>query len=109
MKMPMRLFADDPRFQPVAKWAAADKTLVFCCERAGKLWETSSRLRCLNIDSRVADALKNNRMLIVRPDHKIEAGFLCHDNDKTIRTFRRGQEQAHRLLRTEAVKRFLEV
>ncbi len=106
MKMPIRIFRKDPRFQPLARWAAADKTLIFCCDPTARLWETSSRLRCLNMDSAVAEALEDKRMMIICPDHKIEAGFLCHDNTKIMKTFRRGQEQAERLLGTEAVQRF---
>jgi hypothetical protein len=45
-------------------------------------------------------------MLLIYPDHKVEAGFLCLDNSCVMRTFRRGQEQAHRLLQSEAAKRF---
>ena len=107
MKMPMRIFANDPRFQPLTRWAAADKTLVVCCDPTARLWETSSRLNCLNKEAGVVEALEKNRMLIICPDHKIEASFLCHDNAKIMRTFRRGQEQAERLLGTKAVRQFL--
>jgi len=65
-------------------------------------------LRSLNQLPSVARALAENRLLIIHPDHNIEAGFLCHDNEIAMRTFRRGQEQADRLLRSDAVKKFLE-
>ncbi len=106
MKMPMRVFEEDQRFQTLARWAAADKTLIFCCDPSGNLWETSSRLRRLNSAPFVAKALEENRLLIVCPDHRIEAGFLCYDNAVTLRTFHRGQEQAERFLRSEAARRF---
>ena len=109
MKMPMRIFEDDPRFREVALWAAADKTIVFCCDRQGSLWETSSRLRRLNAAPHVQTALDERRLFIIFPDHKIEAGFLCYDNSVTMRTFRRGQEQATRLLRSGELQRFLGV
>jgi Patatin-like phospholipase len=106
MKMPMRIFERDLRFRDVALWAVADKTVVFCCNRQGNLWETSSRFRRLNSSPQVQKALEENRLLIISPDHKIEAGFLCYDNGVTMRTFRRGQEQATQLLRSEVVRRF---
>jgi hypothetical protein len=109
LKMPMALFAEDPRFQTLARWAKADKTLVFCCDPEGRLWETSSRLKFLNGNSSVMDAIRENRLLVIYPDHPVEAGFLCHENSCIMRTFHRGQEQAGRLLRCEAFLRFLEI
>jgi hypothetical protein len=109
LKMPTVLFAEDLRFQPLAQWAATDKTVVFCCDPAGGLWETSSRLRRLNDHSLVSAALENRRLLIIHPDHKIEAGFLCHENPPIMRTFHRGQEQAERLLKSEEIRRFFAV
>jgi hypothetical protein len=109
LKMPMALFAEDLRFQPLAQWAATHKTVVFCCDPAGGLWETSSRLRRLNDHPLVSSALENRRLLIVHPDHRIEAGFLCHENPPIIRTFHRGQEQAERLLKSEEIRRFFAV
>ncbi len=109
LKMPMRLFEDDARFKRLSAWASADKTLIFCCDPKGLLWESSARLRCLNNLPSVAEALRTNRLLIISPDHKIEAGFLCTDHDTTMRTFRGGQEQAQRLLRSENVRRFFEI
>jgi predicted acylesterase/phospholipase RssA len=108
MKMPMAIFEENRAFQRLARWAAADKTIIFCCDPQGILWETSFRLRALNQYPSVAKAIAGNRMLVVLPDHPIEAGFLCCDNDVAMRTFRRGQEQADRLLRSDAVRRFLE-
>jgi predicted acylesterase/phospholipase RssA len=109
LKMPMRLFEEDRRFQSLAQWVSADKTIVFCCDPKGWLWETSSRLRRLNALPSVARAASENRLLIVSPDHRIEAGFLCTDHDTTMRTFHRGQEQAQRLLRSQRVQRFFEI
>jgi len=51
-------------------------------------------------------ALGENRLLVIHPDHKIEAGFLCHDNSVIMRPFHRGQDQGDRLLKSERVKRF---
>ena len=45
---------------------------------------------------------------MIGPDHSVEAGFLCYDNAVIMRTFRRGQEQAERLLRSGSFQRFLE-
>ncbi len=91
LKMPMRLFEEDPRFQALAHWIAADKTIIFCCDPKGWLWETSARLRRLNTLPSVTRALNENRLLIISPDHKVEAGFLCMDHATTMRTFHRGQ------------------
>jgi hypothetical protein len=107
LKMPMAMFGEDPRFRKLAHWARADKTIVFCCDPAGHLWETSARLRRLNIFPGVARAIRGNRLLIVYPDHKVEAGFLCLDNPTIMRTFNRGRDQAQRLLKTDRVRRFL--
>jgi hypothetical protein len=109
IKMPMRLFEEDPRFLQLAHWASADKTIIFCCDPKGRLWENSSRLNCLNTLPSVARAERGNRLLIISPDHKVEAGFLCTDNAKTLRTFHRGREQALRLLRSEEIRRFFEI
>jgi predicted acylesterase/phospholipase RssA len=108
LKMPMRLFDEDARFTALAGWAAADKTIIFCCDPDGYLWETSSRLRELNSYPAVARAIEENRLLVISPDHKIEAGFLCMDNDVAMRTFTRGREQAERLLASDSVRRFFE-
>jgi predicted acylesterase/phospholipase RssA len=106
LKMPMRLFEEDARFHSMAPWTAADKTIIFCCDPGGMLWETSSRLRSLNGLPSVMEAISKNRLLIVYPDHRVEAGFLCMDHDTIMRTFHRGQEQAQRLLHSESVRRF---
>lgn len=106
LKMPMKLFEEDPRFRELAHWTRADKTVIFCCDPAGLLWENSSRMRSLNTLPGVVKALEEKRLLIVSPDHKVEAGFLCTDNRKIMRTFHRGQEQGKRLLKSENVRRF---
>lgn len=108
MKMPMALFEEDSRFRGLADWAHADKTVVFCCDPRGRLWETSARLRLLNTETLTREALRTQRLLVVSPDHPVEAGFLCYDNTVILRTFRRGQEQAERLLRSGSFLRFLE-
>jgi hypothetical protein len=109
LKMPMRLFEEDSRFRGLANWVSADKTIVFCCDPKGSLWESSARIHCLNSLPSVRKALQENRLLIISPDHKVEAGFLCLDNATIMRTFRRGQEQAQRLLRSDLVRRFFGV
>ncbi len=106
-KIPTALFEEDARYKAVAGWAATRKTIVFCCDPAGILWETSSRLRRLNDDPRVRQAIADGLLLVISPDHSIEAGFLCTDNAPIMRTFRRGQEQGERLLRSDEVRRFL--
>jgi hypothetical protein len=106
-KIPLALFAEDARYRPAAAWARASRTIVFCCDPAGNLWETSSRLRRLNDHPRVREAVADGTLLIIAPDHPIEAGFLCTDNDPIMRTFRRGQEQGERLLRSDNVRTFL--
>jgi hypothetical protein len=108
IKMPMALFQEDARFRPLARWAEASKTLIFCCDPKGQLWETSSRLRLLNDHPAVVEALSEKRLLVIYPDHPVEAGFLCHDNTVIMRTFRRGQEQGDRLLKSAAFRRFLD-
>ena len=107
LKMPMRLFESDPRFRALAEWAMADKTIIFCCDPNGFLWETSSRLSKLNTHPGVAQAIQSDRLLVISPDHKIEAGFLCMDNATVMRTFQRGRDQALRLLASDKVRRFL--
>jgi len=109
LKMPMRLFERDPRFQAVGEWAHAGKTIIFCCDPMGHLWETSARLHRLNDLPSVMRAAGEDRLLVIHPDHKVEAGFLCVDHATTMRTFHRGQEQAHRLLSSGKVRAFLQV
>jgi len=109
LKMPMRLFAEDSRFQALGNWVRADKTIVFCCDPKGCLWETSARLHRLNTLPSVAKAIGENRLLVIYPDHKVEAGFLCMDHAITMRTFHRGRDQAHRLLRSDQVRSFFGV
>jgi predicted acylesterase/phospholipase RssA len=106
VKMPMGMFEEDPRFRDLAQWAKADKTIIFCCDPGGFLWENSTRLRCLNDFPSVAKALLDNRLLVVYPDHKVEAGFLCLDNPAIMRTFNRGREQGQRLLQSERIRKF---
>ena len=107
MKMPMALFEEDSRFHGLADWARADKTVVFCCDPKGRLWETSTRLRLLNGERSIRQGLQDGRLLVVSPDHPVEASFLCHDNSVIMRTFRRGQEQGERLIRFGSFPRFL--
>ena len=106
LKMPMALFQEDVRFRPVAEWAKAEKTIIFSCDPRGKLWETSSRLRSLNHYRSVQEDKKGNRLLVIYPDHKVEAGFLCYNNPVILRTFQRGQEQAGRLMKSDEFQRF---
>jgi predicted acylesterase/phospholipase RssA len=107
LKMPMAVFDDDPRFQALARWGEADRTVIFCCDPKGRLWETSLRLRTINDHPAVARAVAEGRLLIIYPDHKVEAGFLSFEPEAIMRTFRRGQEQGQRLLASEGVRRFL--
>jgi len=107
LKMPMAVFDDDPRFQAVGRWASADRTVVFCCDPKGRLWETSLRLRTINDHPAVARAVAERRLLVISPDHEVEAGFLSFEPEVIMRTFRRGQEQGRRLLATAEVRRFL--
>lgn len=109
LKMPMGIFEEDPRFRGLAQWAGADKTIVFCCDPKGCLWENSMRLRSLNTLPCVRQAVEQNRLLVLYPDHKVEAGFLCTDNEPIMRTFNRGREQAVRLLQSDRVRRFFEI
>jgi hypothetical protein len=109
LKMPMGMFEQDPRFRGIAHWAASDKTIIFCCDPEGYLWETSARLRRLNTLPSVAKALEENRLLVVHPDHKVEAGFLCTDNPTIMKTFNRGREQAQRLQKLENLRRFFDI
>jgi hypothetical protein len=109
LKMPMRLFESDPRFQGLAEWVMPDKTIIFCCDPNGFLWETSSRLLGLNAHPSVVRAIHANRLLIISPDHKVEAGFLCRDNALVMRTFHRGREQALRLLASDKIRRFFDL
>jgi hypothetical protein len=89
-KMPMRLVDEDPRFQSLPNWTSADKTIIFCCDRKGRLWETSARLRQLNDLPSIVKAASENRLPVVSPDHKLKAGFLCTDHAITLQTFHRG-------------------
>lgn len=106
LKIPMGLFDEDARFRPLAAWAAAEKTVIFCCDPIGTLWENSMRLRRLNTLPDIARAVKEGRLLVLYPDHKVEAGFLCTDNAKIMRTFDRGREQGRRLLESEKILKF---
>lgn len=98
LKMPFRLFDEDPRFTKLADWVRCDKTLVFSCDPDGQLWETSMRLRSLNDWTSVREAVEAKRFYVLYPDHKVESGFLSYDNRKILRTFDRGREQAKRIL-----------
>ena len=72
--------------------------------------ETSSRLRLLNTHPSFQQVIHEQRLFIIYPypDHPVEANFLCHNNPVIMRTFRRGQEQGGRLLKSEAFQRFIE-
>lgn len=107
LKMPMAVFADDPRFRAVGDWAAADRTIVFCCDPRGRLWETSLRLRTIDAHPAVARASAEGRLLVLSPDHRVEAGFLSFDPAVIMRTFERGRDQGRRLLASGRVQRFL--
>ena len=107
LKMPMAIFEEDPRFRDLAQWAVVPRTVIFCCDPNGLLWETSMRLRALNTHPIVARAREAGRLLIIHPDHRVEAGFLCLDPAVTMRTFERGREQGRRLLAVAHVRRFL--
>ena len=65
------------------------------------------RLRTLNADPNVARALADGTLLVIHPDHVVEAGFLCFDPVVTMRTFERGRDQGRRLIATEPLRRFL--
>ncbi len=107
LKMPMATFDDDPRFRDVARWAATPRTVIFCCDPNGRLWETSMRIRALNGHASVASAMANGSLLVIHPDHVVEASFLCLDPAVIMRTFERGREQGRRLLAAEHVRRLL--
>ena len=107
LKMPMATFEDDARFRDLARWVSTPRAVIFCCDPNGRLWETSMRLRALNDHPVVARAIADERLVIIHPDHTVEAGFLCFDPATTMRTFERGREQGRRLLATEHVRRFL--
>ena len=107
----MYLDIDPGRIHPDGNkdYASLDKTLVICCDPAGSLWETSTRLRRLNSLPTVIRAVQENRLLIISPDHKVEAGFLCTNNAEVMRTFWRGQEQGRQWLQSDQARRFFEL
>lgn len=107
LKMPMATFADDPRFRDVGRWAHAPRTLILCCDPKGQLWETSLRLRTIQGHPAVATAIESGALVVIHPDHEVEASFLCLDPVVTMRTFARGQEQGQRLLASDRFRRFL--
>lgn len=107
LKMPMAVFAEDERFRDLSRWAATPRSVIFCCDPNGRLWETSLRLRALNDHPAVARVADNDDLLTIHPDHEVEAGFLCFDSDTIMRTFERGREQGRRLLASERVRGFL--
>ncbi|MGB7623552.1 MAG: patatin-like phospholipase family protein [Terriglobia bacterium] len=109
LKMPFRIFEEVASFKRFAETIQCDKTLVFCCDSKGLLWETSMRLRSLNTWDRVRQAMEDQRLYILFPDHPVEASFLCTDNPKIMRTFERGREQAKRILSDERFKDFIQV
>ncbi len=107
LKMPMAIFEEDPRFRDLAHWVATPRTVIFCCDPNGRLWETSMRLRALDDHPTVARAIADDTLLVIHPDHDVEAGFLCFDPAIIMRTFDRGREQGRRLLAAQRVRRFL--
>ncbi|MDA1092451.1 MAG: patatin-like phospholipase family protein [Acidobacteria bacterium] len=107
LKMPMAAFEDDMRFRDLARWTSTPRTVIFCCDPNGRLWETSLRLRALNDHPSVARGIADDTLLVVHPDHVVEAGFLCFDPVVIMRTFERGREQGRRLLAAQSVRRFL--
>lgn len=107
LKMPMAIFEDDCRFRDLSRWTATPRTIVFCCDPNGRLWETSLRLRALNDHPSVARGIKDDTLLIIHPDHPVEAGFLCFDPVVIMRTFERGRAQGRRLLASPHLRRFL--
>lgn len=107
MKMPMAIFEEDPRFRDLAHWATTPRTVIFCCDPKGRLWETSMRLRALNDQPTVARAIADDSLLVIHPDHVVEAGFLCFDPVVIMRTFEHGRAQGRRLLAEHHVRRFL--
>jgi hypothetical protein len=109
LKMPFRLLAEDARFAGISELIQCDKTIVFCCDPEGQLWETSMRLRPLNNCSRVRRAIEDRSLFVISPDHPIEAGFLCDDNPKIMRTFERGRAQGRRVLAGKSFQQFFEV
>ncbi|MEE2962589.1 MAG: patatin-like phospholipase family protein [Acidobacteriota bacterium] len=107
LKMPMALFEEDARFRDLARWTATPRTIIFCCDPHGRLWETSLRLRTLNAHPTVARAIADGTLLVVHPDHPVEASFLSFDPEVIMRTFERGREQGRRLVEAESMRRFL--
>lgn len=107
LKMPFRLFEEDGRFKKLSESLRCEKTIVFCCDPRGHLWETSMRLASLNAWEGVRRAVEEQRLYILFPDHPVEAGFLSTDNSRTMRTFKRGREQGQRVLSGDTFKRFV--
>ncbi|MBZ5535929.1 MAG: patatin-like phospholipase family protein [Acidobacteriia bacterium] len=107
LKMPFRVFEEDGRFNKLSESVRCEKTIVFCCDPQGRLWETSMRLASLNSWEGVRRALEEERLYILFPDHPVEAGFLSTNNSRTMRTFTRGREQAQRVLSGERFKHFV--
>jgi hypothetical protein len=107
LKMPFRVFAEDGRFNRFAESIRCDKTIVFCCDPRGILWETSLRLRALNDWEPVRRAIKEQKMFVLFPDHSLHAGFLSTDHRRAMQTFEGGREQGRRILTSEAFQEFL--
>ena len=107
LKMPMGIFERDSRFRTLAQWVATRRTVIFCCDPNGRLWETSMRVHALNTHPSVARAREEGALLTIHPDHAVEASFLCLDPVVIRRTFDRGRQQGQRLLADERVRRFL--
>jgi hypothetical protein len=109
LKMPMGAFARDARFSELARWIKTDRTLVFCCDARGRLWETSHRHSRLETNGEIVEAVRNGRLVVLHPDHDIEASFLCVDNRRIMRTFGRGRAQAERIIKSRALDSFFDV
>ena len=67
LKMPMAIFEEDSRLRDLAHWVATPRTVIFCCDPDGRLWETSMRLRALNDHPTVTRAIAHDRLLVVHP------------------------------------------
>lgn len=107
LKMPFRRFAEDERFRSLAESMRCDKTIVFCCDPQGILWETSLRLRALNTWEPVCRAIQEKRIYVVFPDHPVRAGFLSTNHVRTLKTYEGGRAQGRRVLASRAFQDFL--
>lgn len=107
LKIPFRRFAEDSRFQALADNLRCDKTLIFCCDPGGKLWETSMRLRALNDWEALGQVLREKKIFIIYPDHPLRAGFLSTNHHQILKTYEGGRAQGRRILSSPAFQEFL--